>query len=85
MSFAFPIPKLTSLLNNQGKPTRMQLLEIQRQLNFGVAVEEREAPPPSAVIPPGTDPEERSELRAQHAVQVKAYDDLKKADRALLR
>jgi hypothetical protein len=115
MSFAFPIPKLTSLLNNNGKPTRLQLLEIQRQLNHnamsipstlsaqfgllalttapaeyqvlngGVAFVQPVAPPPSAIIPPGTDPEERSELRAQHAVQTKAYDDLKKADRALLR
>jgi hypothetical protein len=116
MSFAFPIPKLTSLLNNNGKPTRLQLLEIQRQLNHnamsipstlsaqfgllalatgeeeyqalngGVAFVQPVAPPPSAIIPPGTDPEEQSEIRAQHAVQVKkAYDDLKKADRALLR
>jgi hypothetical protein len=115
MSFAFPIPKLTSLLNSQGKPTRLQLLEIQRQLNhnamsipstlspqfgllmlttapaeyqvlnFGNAFVEPEAPPPTAIIPPGTDPEERSEIRAEHAVQFKAYDDLKKADRALLR
>jgi hypothetical protein len=32
-AFAFPNPKLTSLLGPNGKPSRLQLLEIQRELN----------------------------------------------------